>query len=55
MSKKEILIAAEKAWLKWHEDLALDADDDDGYIPEMSPLWLIAFEVGVEWEAKGEK
>jgi len=55
MSKKEILIAAEKAWLKWHESVGFDTDDDDDYVPKMSPLWRIAFEAGVEWEAKGEK
>ena len=55
MSEKDILNAAEQAWLKWHEDTGFDTDDDDDYIPTMSPLWRIAFTAGAEWQAKGEE
>ena len=40
---------AQKAWHDWHESAGFDPDDDDDYIPEMPPLWRIAFSAGVQW------
>ena len=40
---------AQKAWHDWHESAGFDPDDDDDYIPEMPPLWRIAFSAGAQW------
>lgn len=56
LTETELRNAAETAWQEWHDSVGFAPDEDDNYIPEMSPLWHLAFRTGVQWvQERGPK